>query len=36
MYIPTIHPLIHGLSARWCPMSPHFLSRWVYRLVYGL
>src|SRR6218665_1358265 len=25
--IHTIHPLIHGLSARWCPMFPHFLTR---------
>ena len=24
---------IHGLSARWCPMSPHFLTRWVSRLL---
>src|SRR6218665_3864955 len=25
--LSSIHPLIHGLSARWCPMSPHFLTR---------
>jgi len=25
--------LIHGLSARWCPMSPHFLTRRVSRLL---
>src|SRR6218665_1285039 len=23
---PPIHPLLHGLSARRCPMSPHFLT----------
>src|SRR6218665_1833604 len=27
MYVSiSIHPLIHGLSARWCPMSTHFLT----------
>src|SRR6218665_3949678 len=30
---PSIHPLIHGLSARWCPMSPYFLARRVSRLL---
>jgi len=25
--------VIHGLSARWCPISPHFLTRWVSRLL---
>src|SRR6218665_1177150 len=29
----SIHPLIHGLSFRWCPMSPHFLTRLVSRLL---
>ena len=33
MCVPSIHPLIHGLSAHWCPMSPHFLTRWVSRLL---
>src|SRR6218665_4086534 len=23
---PSIHPMIHGLSSRRCPMSPHFLT----------
>jgi len=31
--IPSIHPLIHGLSARWCPFFPHFLTSWVSRLL---
>ena len=35
MLCPSIHPLIHGLSARWCPMFPHFLTSWVSRL-FGL
>ena len=30
---PSIHPLLHGLSARRCPMSPHFLTRRVSRLL---
>src|SRR6218665_3714197 len=30
---PSIHPLIHGLNARRCPMSPHFLNRRVSRLL---
>src|SRR6218665_2232504 len=24
---PSIHPLLHGLSARRCPKSPYFLTR---------
>jgi len=31
--IHPIHPLLHGLSAHRCPMSPHFLTRWVSRLL---
>jgi len=27
VYNKAIHPLIHGPSARWCPMSPHLLTR---------
>ena len=27
------HPSIHGLNVRRCPMSPHFLTRWVSRLL---
>ena len=30
--IPSIHPLLHGLNRR-CPMPPHFLTRWVSRLL---
>jgi len=30
---PSIHPLLHGLSACRCPMSPYFLTRWVSRLL---
>src|SRR6218665_1413749 len=30
---PSIHPLLHGLSARRCPMSPHFLTRCLSRLL---
>jgi len=37
LFVPTlvhpIHPLLHGLSACRCPMSPHFLTRWVSRLL---
>ena len=29
----SIHSFLHGLSARRCPMSPHFLTRWVSRLL---
>src|SRR6218665_3832819 len=29
----SIHLLLHGLSARRCPMSPHFLTRRVSRLL---
>jgi len=31
--IYSIHPLHHGLSARRCPMSSHFLTRCVSRLL---
>ena len=27
-----IHPSIHGLSGRWCPLSPHFLTGSVFML----
>ena len=30
----AIDPLFHGLSARRCLMSPHFLARWVSRLLW--
>jgi len=30
---PSIHPLIHRLNARRCPMFPHFLTRWVSRIL---
>ena len=30
---PSIHPFLHGLSACRCPMSNHFLTRWVFRLL---
>jgi len=30
---PSIHPSILGLSALWCPMSPHFLTGWVSSLL---
>jgi len=33
LFDTPIHPLIHGLSACRCPMSPHFLTRWVSRLL---
>ena len=29
----SIHPLLHELSARRCPVSTHFLTRWVPRLL---
>jgi len=29
----SIHPLIHGLNARRCPVCPHFLTEWVSRLL---
>ena len=32
-YLHPFHQLIRGLSARWCPMSPHFLTKWVSRLM---
>src|SRR6218665_328842 len=28
--LSNVHPLLHGLSARRCPMSPHFLTRWLW------
>jgi len=30
--LTSIHSSFHGLSVRRCPMSPHFLTRWVSRL----
>ena len=29
----SIHPLVHGLSALSYPLSPHFVTRWVYWLI---
>jgi len=29
----SVHPLLHGLSARRCPKSPLFITRWVSRLL---
>jgi len=29
----SIHSLLHVLSARICPMSPDFLTKWVFRLL---
>jgi len=31
---PSIHRLFYGLSAPMCPKSPHFLTRWVSRLLW--